>query len=676
MPHVHVTGTDRRSDVVVAVEDAGQWHMLLPFAGHKVARAAAVGGDRVVCLSDKGDLALIDVRSGRDIARRPVRLSGGVNILVAGRTPVVAVHGAKRYLSDLDYPQSLHIVGAADLGTIAEGDAIRLPADGSSARLAWRGAAGSAGGADGLIDLQIRGRLSEDAAGRLAFVGQTGAGHALFRIDCADGTVEITPIPDGAMPWQWLSASGAFALAPHIGRPFAIGDLDAAGPGRQAFFEAGHRHRGTLELWTTAPPRLVRLVGTRAGLPPDFAADVTWDPDETGFWVKFAGNSRQVDFQRIGRDGGQSPAFGFARFRDQAYPFPQEIADVADPQLVEVRVDGHAVHIRRDWCGLAEPFRLIGEAEDGFRSDVEPYPPEAAVKRFLAASARPHVVPVASFAKAAIDEALQGLANDIGERLADLLQEDMLEVVFKVAGKNVTERAFFARAAKARIDIAESLRALMAAYLQAQPAAVEAKGLFRQIWGPDGTGALGPAMAALLALDPDAHDLFRDYLARRDGEHETHSTDVIMRDYIAAAGWRDRAMIAFGIFFALIRHRDGREAIAGGLLDEYGLMQAAEAMIDPAGFAGLIVAEIGRFVVTPGLDRGSGRDLYLALQPSLETTSYGRQVLAVLAAEGRPVPMRTAEERGLNAGFLEAVAPQDVSPQRPAKPWWARLLGR
>lgn len=285
-------------------------------------------------------------------------------------------------------------------------------------------------------------------------------------------------------------------------------------------------------------------------------------------------------------------------------------------------------------------------------------------------------MPVATFAKAAIDEALRGLARDISERLADLLQEDMLEIVFKVAGTNVTERAFFARVTKARIDVTESLRALIAAYLQAQPAAVEAKSLFRQIWGPDGTGAPGPAMAALLALDPAAHDLFRDYLARRDGEHETHATDVIMRDYIAAAGWRDRAAIAFGVFFALIRHRDGREAIAGGLLDEYGLMQAAETMIGPADLADLIATEIDRFVVTPGLDQGSGRDLYLALQPSLDMTSHGRQVLALLAAAGQPVPARAQEARGLDAGFVEAAAQQERAPQRPARPWWARLLGR
>ena len=676
MPHVHVTGTERRFNVVVAVEEAGRWHMLLPFAGRKVARAAAVGEDRVVCLSDTGDLSLLDFRSGREIARRSLRLSGGANLLAASRSPIIVIHGTSTAFSDLDYPQSFHIVGATDLVPVVEGDAIRLPAEGAPGRLVLRDAVDTGSGDGRLIDLRIRGRLVEDSIGRLAFVGRHGAGYALFRMDGSDGAVAVTPIPDGALPWQWLSATGAFALAPHIGRPFAPGDFDVAGPGYAGFIDGYHGNKGTLELWATAPPRLVRLVETRAGLPRDFAVDVTWEPDETGFWVKFSGNARQVDFQRIGRDGGQSPAFSFERFRDKSYSVPQHVADVADPLAVAVRVYGDAVQIRRDWCRSAEPFRLIAEADDGFRKDVEPYPPEAMVKRFLAKSARPHVVPVRTFTTPDIDAALHGLAGDVGARLAELLQEDVLEIVFKVDGKAVTETAFFKRVAKARIATADSLRALLTAYLDAQPAAVEARNLFRQIWGPEGEGGLGPAMAALLALDPGAHDLFRIYLVRRDGEHETHSTDVIMRDYIAAAGWRDRAMIGFGIFFALVRQRDGREALAGGLLDEYGALQAAEAMIGADECADLVTAEIDRFVIDPGLDRGDRADLYGALQQSLETTDYGRQVLAILAAQGQPVTLRPREQRGLNPDVLDAVAQQDRAAEKPARSWWARLLGR
>ena len=162
-------------------------------------------------------------------------------------------------------------------------------------------------------------------------------------------------------------------------------------------------------------------------------------------------------------------------------------------------------------------------------------------------------------------------------------------------------------------------------------------------------------MLALLRLDPRAHDVFRDYLARRDGEHETYSTDVIMKLYIQETGWRDRAMTSFGIYLALIRHWDGRMAVAGGLLDEYGLLRPAEGMLDADEFASLIVQEVDQFVANPGLDQGTKEDLYLALQPSLEMTEYGRQVLAVIASRSGMALIRSAEERGLNHAFLQAL---------------------
>ena len=68
-----------------------------------------------------------------------------------------------------------------------------------------------------------------------------------------------------------------------------------------------------------------------------------------------------------------------------------------------------------------------------------------------------------------------------------------------------------------------------------------------------------------------------------------------MKIYIQETGWRDRAMIRFGIYFALIRHRDGLLALAGGLLDEYGLLSVAERMINADDFASLITQEIDKW---------------------------------------------------------------------------------
>ncbi|WP_244413372.1 hypothetical protein [Methylobacterium radiotolerans] len=182
-------------------------------------------------------------------------------------------------------------------------------------------------------------------------------------------------------------------------------------------------------------------------------------------------------------------------------------------------------------------------------------------------------------------------------------------MTFEVGGRAMTESAFFARIARERVAVVPALRALLTTYLAVQPGVVEARKLYRQIWGPeDDQGALAPAMQALLHLDPTAHDVYRDYLAQRDGEHEVYSTDVMMRTYIAEAGWRDRAMIRFGVYFALIQYRDGLITLSGGFLEEYGVLDAAEGLLEPVDFATLILEELDGFAARPDLDCRLGKD--------------------------------------------------------------------
>jgi hypothetical protein len=107
----------------------------------------------------------------------------------------------------------------------------------------------------------------------------------------------------------------------------------------------------------------------------------------------------------------------------------------------------------------------------------------------------------------------------------------------------------------------------------------------------------------------------------------------MMRTYIAEAGWRDRAMIRFGVYFALIRYRDGLITLSGGFLEEYGVLDAAAGLLEPADFAALILEELDGFAARPDLDCRLGRDdLYRELRASLATTAYGRTVLTALAA--------------------------------------------
>jgi hypothetical protein len=658
MPSVHITGTDRRWSTVAAVEDGGKWRMFLPFPEHTIREAALVGSDRLVCLSEKAEICLIDWRLDKEIARRHVPRKGSGRIFVTADAEFIVIYNAKQRFDLARHLQTIQVLRATSLETIAEGDALQWPIGQSVGRIVNRGAhQPERGGPGEPIELQIQGNIVEDYAGRLAFLNcdcsPTDSYYGLCRIDPSDWSAHFEPIPNKAGPLSWFSASGRFVIAPHHGVLLAQGG--SASENGKAVVEGARRNRGVLELWMTEPPKLDALIVTRGTLPPEWISDVVWEPAETGFWVKFEGNSRRIEFQRVGLDGSLSPVFSFQRFRDKNYPVVQDIVGLADSQRIEVRAFFDSVFIQRDWLNSELPFRLISEDEDGFRQSTWPYPPEAAVKRFLAPFERRLVVVVHEFSEVAIDDALRRLTRDVSDLLPDLLQKDVFELSFKVGKRTMTETAFFARLTQKRIPVASALRELLTTYLIVQPSVVEAKRIFRQIWGPENQGALGPAMLALLRLDPGAHDVFRDYLARRDGEHETYSTDVIMKIYIQDTGWRDRAMIGFGIYFALIRHWDGQLAVAGGLLDEYGLLHSAEGMLDADEFASLIVQEVDQFVANPGLDQGTKEDLYLALQPSLEMTQYGRQVLAVIASRTGLALIRSAEERGLSHAFLQVL---------------------
>jgi hypothetical protein len=666
MPRVHLTGDLHYTNRVAAVEDDGKWQMFLPFPEHTITQIALVGSDRLVCLSEDSEICLIDWRLNKEIARRRLVKKATSHILVTADAEFIVIYHQKSHLARSRYLQAIEVLRAASLDTMVEGDALQWPTGESVGRIVNRGAHRPvSGGAGEPIELQMQGKVFEDDTGRLAFLccdcgpTESNSYYGLCRIDRSGWSAHFLPIPNESGPWRWFSASGRYAIARRSGVPLAQSGTASEQASNWAAIAAGEKQHGAvLELWTIEPPRLERLIVLGRTFP-EFASDVVWEPDETGFWVQLGGNSRPgsrtrlTDYQRVGLDGSLSPLFSFQRFRDGKFSVPQNIVGFADLNRVEIRAYFDSAYIQRAWCNSDAPFRMISEDEDGFRPSTWPYPPKDAVKRFLAQSQRHHVLVVHEFSEAGIVDALQRLTHDIRERLAALLQREVFELSFKVGERTMSEIAFFACLTQERIPVASALRELLETYLTVQPRVVEAKGFFRQIWGPENQGALGPAMLTLLRLDQSAHDVFRDYLAKRDGEHETYSTDVLMKTYIQETGWRDRAMVGFGVYFALIRHRDGRLALAGGLLNEYGLLPAAEAIISADDFASLIMQEIDQFAVNPGLNGSTNEDLYLALQPGLEMTEYGRQALAIIASQSGLALVRGAEQRGLDRALLQ-----------------------
>jgi hypothetical protein len=709
MPRVVITGDERRHNQIAAVEEGGDWRMIVPFAGLSIKEARLIGENRHLCLSSYPDnrardatLSLIDWRSGVERARRTMWIAGTIHVTNDARFILVV---AEIYL---------HVMRADDLSTVAEGNTVRwetkpTPAGRWRGRLFQSDTPASRGTEDPVI-LHTGKMPHEDPAGRLFFLccsagPQRRIRYAICDIDLADGTVSAAEIPDTSGQWLWFSPSRRFALARHV-RTLAYDDGQATKPGfgfgrnparhRDALPDGRLRFGRALELWETDPPALkailvvqmdaiqavidaatgkpapgawVRFARQSAENPADNVAPnwkptpreikehperqlwatlhdrmnivsaVTWEQDEIGFWIQFGRWSEtMVLFRRTGIDGSLSPLFAFARFRDTGKTAHQDFAGFADADRVAIQTASGRVYLRRSWCDSEAPLRLVTEDEDGFDPSILPptmeKPPEDAVARALG-PARRHLVTLADFSRDAVAACLDALAGDVGTRLGALVWREGFRIVFEmafvVAGDTVPEAEFFRHVHETRLPVVQELRALLTAYLAAQARLLGGPPGHEQIWGPDGMGAFGPAMQALLLLDPGAHDVFREYLARRDGEHEVYSTDVIMRSVVAAHGWNDPVLQRLGFHCALIRARDGRRA-SPGLLNEYGLLDAAEGTVSAAAFAAMIAEEIDGFVLSSGDGSLTQGRLLAALAPSLRGGGYGQAVLRAIGA--------------------------------------------
>src|SRR6266852_5929479 len=158
MPRFHITGTDRRWSTVAAVEDGGKWRMFLPFPEHTIREAALVGSDRLVCLSEEAEICL-----NEEIARRHIPRKGRGRILATADAEFIVIYNTKQRFDLVRHLQTIQVLRATSLETIAEGDALEWPTGQSVGRIVNRGAhQPERGGAGEPIELQIQGNIVED----------------------------------------------------------------------------------------------------------------------------------------------------------------------------------------------------------------------------------------------------------------------------------------------------------------------------------------------------------------------------------------------------------------------------------------------------------------------------------------------------------------------------------
>jgi hypothetical protein len=346
-----------------------------------------------------------------------------------------------------------------------------------------------------------------------------------------------------------------------------------------------------------------------------------FEPNGDAYWLCFS----DVQLRRVTTTGELGPLIGFERWKSQRavsatiaflpggkIRFALGTSSVCfDPHTLDATARRIVIPESEDGFGPAQCHR------DAFRSFVADHTVNTARMR--------------DWSVQACDEALWELAKRIEADMPSMIWGETLRFRFAVAGEITNETEFFQRLLDQQINAVAGLRTLLLTYLDK----IGVGGEGRQLWqnGEKGIAALGPALRALVLLDPDALDVFRIYLSKRDGEHEGYCRGTIMPDFVKTHGWRDRKALQFGIYFIL-------NSFWGGFSlnpNEYGLLTAASCMVSAKDFVGMLLGEVFAFNPTPqwshqneegylasfgaGLDEGDGYQAAVAHELALQRPS-------------------------------------------------------
>ncbi len=349
---------------------------------------------------------------------------------------------------------------------------------------------------------------------------------------------------------------------------------------------------GTTELarWFDLPvSRSLRLLH-------DTVQQVYWEPEERAFWVQF----HPSVLRRVSLEGNLSPLISFARWSHEGDPYAgpwHGCRELGLEFLSDGRLrfgsprDGFVCFDPAICMEQAGDIHVFDEDEDGFEP---PHDHGAAFDAFVNKATMVEQ-PVESFTAAGVEVALSSLTEQVETRLADLIWGEYLRVRFELDGEDLSEESFYQRIVEQDLPVGGALRKLILAYLDG----IEG-GEGKQPWseGEEGIAAFGHAVRALVLLDPGFLDVLRLYMTKRDGEHECFCGDVILPDFLKRYGWRDPAVLGFGVFFAINRIWGGR--VPESLIwNEYGLIDAASGMMKAEAFANLVLAELRRHDLDP-----------------------------------------------------------------------------
>lgn len=250
-----------------------------------------------------------------------------------------------------------------------------------------------------------------------------------------------------------------------------------------------------------------------------------------------------------------------------------------------------------------------------------------------------HAVQLAGFSEAEVIAALNGMVRDIESRgLKTLLRLGNLDFIFLVAGQTYREREFFdALVQRGMTAAVPALRQLLTAYHAGFEGGEGSQPRNEYISGTP-TGGLAHAMRALLFLDRRrSEDVFRTYIAKRDGEHEQFATETIYPEYVARLGITSDGDIRLAVAVALNIIWGGRGPVES-VWREHGLIEIAKRQLTPARFAEIVSEEIKALDLEPQWDFQDSQGAYYlrTLLDAVPTDDQFGRVLRVSLAEHWP----------------------------------------
>jgi hypothetical protein len=247
----------------------------------------------------------------------------------------------------------------------------------------------------------------------------------------------------------------------------------------------------------------------------------------------------------------------------------------------------------RQRFAVAEECSISGRRRP--TTDIKDPQAEIIVDRFIT-----NRVELPDLSAESVTAALDDMAGRIERQgLRSMMRVEELDFTFEVGGRTVREREFFDTLVERRMtQVVPALRRLLTVY-HAGFEGGEGSQPRNEYLREQPTGGLAHAMRALLLLDRGSTDIFRTYIAKRDGEHEQYATETLYPEFVARNGMTTDDDIRLAVAVALNITWGGRH---GGVWHDHDLIGIAKSRFGADRLAAIVTDEVKALDLEPQWD--------------------------------------------------------------------------